>query len=220
MFLQIKTGAFIKNPVTSELGIRIVQSAISLLNEIGFDEFNFRKLAQQLHTSETSIYRYFESKMQLLNFLSQWYWFEVKEEILEEIIGLILPEEKIERAIEILCNPNGSSEDENPFFNLSQIHQLMIQESFRPDLWGENNQKDDHASQKRLIQYLSEVILTINPNYSYPKTLVSVMIHSCHNQLLFSTHLPYFSDIPPDNLQSLVNFIKTLTLSTIKNDTV
>jgi AcrR family transcriptional regulator len=219
MFVHISSEAFVKNPISSELGIRIVQNAIILMNRNGVNEFTFRKLAQHLCTSEASIYRYFESKMQLLNFLSQLYWHEVKELILEEIIGVHTSEDKIIKAIEIFCNPHLPSK-QNSFVDMSELHQLIIQEGVTTNLWGESHQTDDHSSQKRLIQYLSEVILSINPNYSYPKTLISTMIHTCHLQLLFCTHLPYYTDISAEDLKGVVSFVSGLILSTIKNGTV
>lgn len=218
MFVHISSEAFVKNPISSELGIRIVQNSIVLMNKNGVSDFTFRKLALHLSTSEASIYRYFESKMQLLNFLSQLYWHEVKEIILEEIIGSNTSEEKLIKAIEIFCNPNISSK-QNSMVDMSELHQLIIQEGVTTNLWGESHQTDDHSSQKRLIQYLSEVILSINPNYSYPKTLISTMIHTCHLQLLFCSHLPYYTDIPKGNLNSVVSFVSSLILSTIKNGT-
>ena len=42
--------------------------------EIGFENFTFKKLGEQIGSNESSIYRYFESKHKLMLYLSSWYW--------------------------------------------------------------------------------------------------------------------------------------------------
>ena len=53
---------FIKDPETSILGKKIIEHSILLINDIGFDNFNFKKLGIIIGSNESSIYRYFESK--------------------------------------------------------------------------------------------------------------------------------------------------------------
>ena len=54
---DVKESTFLKDPQTSELGNRILATGIDLINEIGFDAFTFRKLAQAINSVEASIYR-------------------------------------------------------------------------------------------------------------------------------------------------------------------
>ena len=65
---------FIKNPESSDLGRKIISGSIDLIDEIGFECFTFRKLAQKIESTEASVYRYFENKQRLLLYLSCWYW--------------------------------------------------------------------------------------------------------------------------------------------------
>ena len=44
-----------------------------LIDEIGFKQFTFRKLAQRLESTEGSLYRYFKNKHRLLVYLVSWH---------------------------------------------------------------------------------------------------------------------------------------------------
>ncbi len=68
--IEIPSGIYIKDPETSDLGKRIVEDSIKLIESIGFESFNFKKLGKQIGSNESSIYRYFESKHKLLIYLT------------------------------------------------------------------------------------------------------------------------------------------------------
>ena len=48
----------LRNPQGTQLGQRIVEGAIVLIDELGFEEFNFKKLALSIGTTEASVYRW------------------------------------------------------------------------------------------------------------------------------------------------------------------
>ncbi|HLK96205.1 MAG TPA: TetR/AcrR family transcriptional regulator, partial [Hymenobacter sp.] len=62
-----------KNPADSEIGRRLLMEAVRLVDEIGFEQFTFKKLATSMGSSEATLYRYFDNKHQLLNYLVSWY---------------------------------------------------------------------------------------------------------------------------------------------------
>ena len=72
--LTINDTLYMKDPNSSSLGVRIIKDGISLLDEVGFEQFTFKKLALRIETTEASVYRYFESKHQFLLYLINWYW--------------------------------------------------------------------------------------------------------------------------------------------------
>ena len=72
--INISPKIYVKDPETSELGKKILENSILLIDEIGFDNFTFKKLGQRIGSNESSIYRYFESKHKLLLYLTSWYW--------------------------------------------------------------------------------------------------------------------------------------------------
>ena len=70
--ITVNPKLFVKNPETSDLGKKIIQKSILLMDDIGFENFTFKKLGEQIGSNESSIYRYFESKHKLLLYLSSW----------------------------------------------------------------------------------------------------------------------------------------------------
>ena len=88
--LQIKVNdkTYLKDPETSDLGKRIVEHSIILINEIGFEAFTFRKLGLKINSNESSIYRYFENKHKLLLYLTSWYWAWIENQIVFETYSM------------------------------------------------------------------------------------------------------------------------------------
>ena len=60
--IAINEKLYVKNPETSNLGKKIIENSILLIDEIGFENFTFKKLGDRIGSNESSIYRYFESK--------------------------------------------------------------------------------------------------------------------------------------------------------------
>ena len=71
--LYLNEKLYVKNPQATEFGQSLLKNSITLIDEIGFEKFTFRKLATKLNTAEASIYRYFENKHLLLLYLINWY---------------------------------------------------------------------------------------------------------------------------------------------------
>ena len=72
--IQVNEKIYVKDPETSVLGRNIIKESILLIDEIGFDDFTFKKLGERIGSNESSLYRYFENKHKLLIYLSSWYW--------------------------------------------------------------------------------------------------------------------------------------------------
>ena len=63
--IQINEKLYVKDPETSALGKKIIQESIVLIDNIGFDNFTFKKLGEKIGSNESSIYRYFENTHKL-----------------------------------------------------------------------------------------------------------------------------------------------------------
>jgi len=72
--VQVTEPVYLKDPLTTELGRRIIEHSVRMIDELGLETFTFGKLASSLGTAESSIYRYFENKHRLLIYLVGWYW--------------------------------------------------------------------------------------------------------------------------------------------------
>ena len=96
--ITVNNKLYVKNPETSELGKKIIEHSIILIDEIGFDYFTFKKLGERIGSNESSIYRYFESKHKLLLYLSSWYWAWIEYRLVFETNNIINPKEKLYKA--------------------------------------------------------------------------------------------------------------------------
>ena len=99
---------FLKNPEESVLGRKIVTEGLKLINNLGFEDFTFKKLAQKIETTEATIYRYFENKHRLLVYLVNWYWTYLEYKVMIQLNNISDPKEKIKKVISAA----------NPFFSL------------------------------------------------------------------------------------------------------
>ena len=83
---NIEKMIYLRNPQETSLGKKIIQHSILLIDKIGFESFNFKKLSQEINCTEASIYRYFENKHLLLIYLTSWYCEWVSYLIMIEVL--------------------------------------------------------------------------------------------------------------------------------------
>ena len=101
--LSIPDGLYVKSPLQSKLGKKIITHSILLFDEIGFEAFTFKKLAKEIDSNEASIYRYFENKHLLLLFLVVWYWNWVSFLIGYNTKNIDDPNRKLDLIIDNIC---------------------------------------------------------------------------------------------------------------------
>ena len=98
--ITINDKLYLKDPESSNLGKRIVEESILMINDIGFESFTFKKLGQKIGSNESSIYRYFENKHKLLLYLASWYWGWLEYQLVFATNNIPDASTKLERAIE------------------------------------------------------------------------------------------------------------------------
>jgi AcrR family transcriptional regulator len=196
MILQIKLSlpscVYLRDPQETKLGISIIQNSIELMDEIGFESFTFKKLATHIDSTEASIYRYFESKNQLLLYLYAWYWawmhyrVETATEHAEET------EEKLITALKILINRSKPNEN-YPFINEAKLRKIIEYEGIKSILTkriDEFNNAGAFENYKKLVSLLADWVLTIHPTYLHPNMLITTILEGAHIQHFFAEHLP------------------------------
>ena len=94
--ISLNEGIYLKDPQDSPLGRNIIKHSILLIDDVGFEAFNFKKLAQQMGSTEASVYRYFENKHALLIYLVSWYWEWVAYLIKINTVNIDDPKKKLE----------------------------------------------------------------------------------------------------------------------------
>lgn len=189
---EVQESTYLKDPQTSDLGNRILSASIDLIDEIGFDSFTIRKLAQSINSVEASIYRYFESKHKLLLYLTTWYWSFTEYRLVFSLANVESPEERLKRAIHVL-----TAEIDESFAQLNidvlKLSNIVIIESSKAYLTKDVDQENEEGifiGYKQLVERVSDIVLEINPDFKYPNMLISTVIEGSHNQRFFSEHLP------------------------------
>jgi AcrR family transcriptional regulator len=195
--ILVNERTYLKDPETSDLGKSIIKGSIDLIDEIGFEAFTFRKLAQNIGSTEASVYRYFESKHRLLIYLSCWYWRWLDYRMVFATANIQSAEERLHRAIDVLVKQ--VAQDSN-FSHIDEVklNRIIISESSKVYLnkhVDEENEFGFFFDYKGLVARMADIITEINPAYKYPHMLISTLIEGAHLQRFFAEHLPRLTDV-------------------------
>ena len=195
--VSIPEALYLRDPLQTNLGRRIISHSIDLIDEIGFEAFTFRKLALHMDSNETSLYRYFENKHMLLLYLVVWYWNWVSYLIDYNLKNIDDPNRKLD----IIINNFVDATRENPtveFVNEKRLHNIIIAESakaYHTKDVDKENKSGLFQGYKNLIEKVSDVILEIDPKFPYPHSFASNLFEMANNQIYFAEHLPRLTDV-------------------------
>lgn len=214
--ISVADTVYLKDPESSELGKRIITGAIDLLEEKGLEDFTFRKLATHIKSTEASVYRYFESKHRLLLYLVMWYWGWMDYQLAFRLANVPSAEERLRRAIHLLTQE--IVEDSN-FSHINEIKlgRIVVAESTKAYLTREvdhDNQDGAFLYYKHLVGRVSDIIRELNPDFAYPRMLVSTIIEGAHLQRFFAQHLPRLTDVQ-EGEDSVTCFYTNMAFKTI-----
>jgi AcrR family transcriptional regulator len=190
--IQVNPKTYVKDPETSDLGKKIIKNSILLIDEIGFEEFTFKKLGEKIGSNESSIYRYFENKHKLLVYLSSWYWAWIEYRLVFSTNNINDKFEKLKRAILIVTE---TIEDDSKTEHIDEavLNKIIIEE-FTKTLYNKNvdeeNKEGIFLIYKQVNYRIEKMILDINPDYPYAKSLVSSIIEGSLHQHFLKNHLP------------------------------
>lgn len=188
---------FLKDPFSSDLGAKIIRQSIEMIDKIGFEAFTFKKLASKIGASEPSVYRYFENKHKLLLYLLAWYWNWMDYKLILATNKVESPEERLRISIGLLSQP--IEKDPNfGYIDETALYRIVVSESSKVYLIKEVDRVNKDGlfiSYKRLCNRVAAIVKEINPEYRYPKALISTIVESSHDQKFFAAHLPALTDI-------------------------
>jgi AcrR family transcriptional regulator len=207
-----------KQPESSELGKRITTEGLALMQEIGFEGFTFKKLADRLQTTEASVYRYFDNKHHLLLYYMSIYWLWLEYHLTFGTQNIADPQERLNKALEMITRPEQHAW---PIKELSfeQLLHLVITE------WGKiyftsQIDKEDAAGlfvdYKRLCKRLSNLVAQCAPAYPYPNTLISTAMNMLFVQRFYAHHLPSLTDLEQDDVR-MTEFVTNLVNGALNN---
>ncbi len=214
--IKISQELFLKDPQSTDLGKRIVSASIALIDELGFEAFTFKKLGVAIGSPESSVYRYFGSKHQLLVYLLCWYWSWIEYKIVFGTINASSSAEKLEKALTIIAEPTTM---DNTFIHVNEIvlHKIVVSEStkvFHTKAIEAENEKGYFAVYKRIVRRISEFIMEVNPTYKFPCMLVTTILEGVIEQNYFGEYLPSITDENQGD-NRVLEFYKDLIFKTI-----
>lgn len=218
--LELNKHLYLKDPQETELGRKIVEEAILLIEEIGFELFTFKKLAQRIDSVEASIYRYFENKTKLLSYLVAYYWRWLDFKVSFAINNLGSAEEKLRLTLKLIVDPSLES---GLKANLNEVilHRIVANESLKSFF---NKEVDQHNKEGFFLDYkhfcgrIAALMLELNPTFPYPNALASMIVEAAHHQIYYAEHLPKLTNLDShEKIKSLINFLECVLFSALKN---
>ncbi len=189
--IRVNENIYVKDPETSTLGKKILKESILLIDQIGFDNFTFKKLGERIGSNESSIYRYFESKHKLLVYLSSWYWSWMEYKLVFAVTNITDPTEKLAKAIAIVSEKI-EDDDATEHINESVLNKIIIAEftkTLHTKEVDEENKIGFFQIYKRVINRIVSIVLEVNPTYPFPKSLISTVIEGALHQHFIKDHL-------------------------------
>ncbi|MFB1022300.1 MAG: helix-turn-helix domain-containing protein [Vicingaceae bacterium] len=215
--IQVQHSLYLKDPLSSELGKKIIKGSIELICELGFEQFTFKKLAVKIASTEASVYRYFESKNKVLLYLTNWYWSWLEYRLVFATTNVPSAYDQLTKAVYLLTED--ITEDGNfEHIDEGKLHQIVLSESLKSFLTKDvdsDNEGGAFAPYKNLVQRISNIILQINPNYKYPHMLVSTVVEGAHIQRHFANHLPRLTDVV-EGEDAVAEFYSQIVFKAIK----
>lgn len=194
--MHINEKIYVKDPETSPLGKKIIEQSILLIDEVGFDNFTFKKLGEKIGSNESSIYRYFENKHKLLVYLSSWYWSWMEYKLVFATTNILDPKEKLKKAITIVTE-KVLNDGESEHINESILNKIIIAEftkTFHTKEVDQENKEGFFLIYKRVINQIVEIVKEINPEYPYAKSLISTIVEGSLHQHFLTEHLKTITD--------------------------
>lgn len=218
--LTINEKLFVKDPQRSDLGRKILKHSIELLDEIGLERFTFKKLAEQIGSTEATVYRYFSNKQMLLLYLINWYWEWMKVHIDYAILNIEWPEEKLRRAIKAVVD-TAQRNTKVDFIDEDILHRIVVVEgtkAYHSKEVDEQNRDGFFKSYKSLCAKLADIILEVNPSFPYPRALATNILEMANNNVYFAHHLPRLTDIKAgeNTREQVVTLLETFTMGLLQ----
>ena len=216
--IKLQQELFLRDPQETELGKKIIEQGILLIDKLGFEEFTFKKLASKIGSTEASVYRYFENKHRLLMYLTAWYWnwTEYRMDLLTHPSQST--EEKIRWCLRVLTEEK-KADPAFGFVNEEALYRIVLNEQDKTYLtkWvDEDNKSGLFGGYKSICKKLSDLIRAYNPNYPHPNALVSTVMLASLQQVFYAQHLPSLTSFKGNVHNELYVFIRQLVFSAIK----
>ena len=211
----------LRDPEDTALSRNIVRQGLILMHKLGFEHFTFKKLADEMNTTEASVYRYFENKHRLLLYILNWYWSYLEYLVMFSLQNMTDPRLRIRRVIELLVRELPPELD-NSGYDKKALFEIVVSESSKAYLTREVeeiNKVKLFKPYKDLCGRIAGLLSEYNPAYPYPHSLSSTLIEMAHYQYFFMMHLPSLTDFKEDKrIENIIGFLEHLVFSSLEKE--
>ncbi|PSR53786.1 TetR family transcriptional regulator [Adhaeribacter arboris] len=219
--INLNHKSYLRNPEETILGQKIVSESIRLIDQLGFEEFTFKKLAHEISSTEASVYRYFENKHKLLVYLVSWYWVWLDYQITFQTNNISDAAQRLRIIIRILAEASLNNL-QTSYMDEAALHRIVIADAAKAYLTkgvDADNKDQLFREYKTLCKKIAAILLELAPGYPYPHALISTVMEATHQQTYFVQHLPSLTDIKSgENVTGKVaDFLEQLVFAAITN---
>lgn len=196
--LNLNDHLYVRDPQDTELGRRILQSGVVMIDKLGFEDFTFMKLAQHIGSPEASVYRYFENKQKLLVYLVSWHWQWMNHVSSMRIANVADPLQRVNILLGVITGKETVSSILNPLLDEGALRRIVVNEAGKFYLTKQvdrQNKEGFYIHYKSFVLRLAEEISAIAPRYPYAHSLAGILIEEAGRQHFFAQHLPSLTDL-------------------------
>jgi len=218
---KLNEKLFLRDPQNTVLGQSILAKSVEMIELLGFELFTFKKLGEEIGSTEASVYRYFENKHRLLLYLIDWYWTWLDHKLDYEMHNVEHPRERLRRCLRLLTQDT-PTDSQVAFVKEKTLRHIVMTEFEKTYLTRQvdtDNKQGLFLPYKEVCKKIAAIIVELNPKYPFPHSLVSTALLALTHQVYYAQHLPSLSDIKYDtqtNGEQLYEFLEGLLLNTIR----
>ncbi len=223
---RINPDVYLKNPIDSDLGKKIILAAVDMIDELGYDKFTFKKLGQKINSTEASIYRYFKNKHSLLVYLSAWYWEFLLYHIQVHTMSIDDPREQLKTAIHNLVNISASAKNQS-ILDMCKLQSIVNEQFYkivRTKKVMAQNDSGYFESYKKLCSALASIFNNIDSTFEYPMTMATSVVEMSINNHFCCNNLPSLTEIKcgtnqKDQIENMIQYFCNRLLDTCMVET-
>jgi len=216
--IRMNPKLFVRDPEQSELGRNILRFAVKMISDIGFETFTFKKLAQEIGTTEAGIYRYFENKHRLLIYITDWFWTWMEYRVVFHTNNLTDPKKKILLIIQLLTFKLDDAIGDKSV-DKAKLFRIAITEASKSYLTShvsQDNKDQLFKPYKDLCARVADIFSEYSAAYPFPRSLASTLIETVHYQFFFWKNLPSLTDFAGEKTdQAIVSFLENLVFTSL-----
>lgn len=217
LHIDLNERLYLRDPQATDLGRRLVAESVKLIDELGFEQFTFKKLAVRIESTEASLYRYFENKHRLLVYLVSWHWAWLRFQIRFHTHNVPDPRVRLRLILGILTRAHHDDPATVPL-DEAALYRVVVNEASKSYLTrgvDQDNQAGFFREYKRLAADIAAVVSEIRPAYAYPHALVSTLLEAARKQLFYAQHLPSLTDTPNARDTDIQEFLENLAFGAL-----